>query len=157
MTKELTTEPADKLDDKLGAFVKILPQAQALGLSLVEAGPGHLTLCMPYAEKLIGDPLTRVVHGGAVSTLLDTCSGGAVISHPDMEEAHTATLGLRIDYMRAAPPGRNIYARAECYHVTRTVAFVRGQAWVEGEADRPVASAAGTFTATRRAAIEGQG
>lgn len=141
---------------KLGAFVTMLPQAQALGLALVAAEPGRLTLSMPYSEKLIGDPVTRVVHGGAVSTLLDTCSGGAVISHTDMGDAHTATLDLRIDYMRAAPPGLTIYARADCYHVTRTVAFVRASAWVEGEEDQPVACATGAFTAARKPINQGE-
>lgn len=135
--------------DTMATFVAILPQARALGLSVRAAEPGCLTLAMPYADQLIGDPVTGVVHGGAVSTLLDTCCGGAVISHPEMEGTDTATLDLRIDYMRPATPGRAILARATCYHVTRTVAFVRAEAWAEEEEDRPVASAAGAFTVSR--------
>lgn len=136
--------------DMLDRFISILPQAQALGLTPVEASPGDVVIAMPYDARLIGDPVSRVIHGGAVSTLLDTCCGAAVISHPDMATADTATLGLRIAYMRAAPPDRTILARATCYHVTPSVAFVRAEAWVEGEPERPVASAAGTFTANRK-------
>ncbi|WP_138467977.1 PaaI family thioesterase [Poseidonocella sp. HB161398] len=136
--------------EEMKTFTEELPQARALGLKVESVAPGVAVLSMPYSEELVGDPETGVIHGGAVSTLMDTCSGGAVISHPDMTEAVTATLDLRIDYMRPAAPGKRIFARAECYHVTRTVAFVRAQAWTEGDEDRPVAAATGAFTAVGR-------
>ena len=140
-------EPQSDRLRKFAEFTEALPQARALALRLEAVGEGEMVLSMPYAERLIGDPVSRVIHGGAVSTLMDTCSGGAVISHPEMAAATTATLDLRIDYMRPATPGRRIFARATCYHVTRTVAFTRAQAWCEGEEDRPVAAATGAFTA----------
>lgn len=138
--------------DKLkiaGRFIDALPHSRALGMKLVDIGDGTAEITMPYDEKLIGDPETGVIHGGAVSALMDTCGGAAVMSHPEAAML-TATIDLRIDYMRPATPGQAITACAECYHVTRSVAFVRATAMDEDTA-RPVAAATGAFTVERQA------
>lgn len=125
-------------------FIRALPHAKALGLELESLGNGIAVIAMPYDEKLIGDPKTGVVHGGAVSALMDTSCGAAVMSHPS-NPAGTATIDLRIEYLRAAAPGQRITTRATCYHVTRSVAFVRATATDE-DGENPVATATGTFT-----------
>ena len=130
-------------------FMAAIPFARALTMRLEDVGGGRAVISMPWDARLVGEPATGVIHGGAVSALLDTCGGAAVISHPD-GAGESATIDLRIDYMRAATPGQRITARAECYHVTRTVAFVRATA--EDEADGPpVATATGAFTFRRGA------
>lgn len=125
-------------------FIQVLPHAQALGMELEDLGGGEAVIAMPYADHLVGDPKTGVVHGGAVSALMDTCCGAAVMSHPS-NPAATATIDLRIEYLRSATPGQRITARATCYHVTRSVAFVRATA-VDADDVNLVATATGTFT-----------
>ncbi|WP_295317147.1 PaaI family thioesterase [Roseobacter sp.] len=125
-------------------FIEAIPHSKALGMELTDMGDGIAVIEMPYDEKLVGDPETGVIHGGAVSALMDTCCGAAVMSHPE-NPGGTATIDLRIDYMRAATPGQRIKATATCYHVTRTVAFVRATA-VDEDEDNPVAAATGSFT-----------
>ena len=124
-------------------FSEAIPHAKALGIWLDDIGQGTAEVGMPYNEKFIGDPATGVIHGGAVFALLDGCCGAAVVSHPD-QKGLTATIDLRVDYMRPATPGQNIRAKATCYNVTRNVAFVRAVALDDND-EKPVATAAGAF------------
>jgi len=139
----MNTDP-DKRRQLARQFIEALPHCRALDMTLVNVGFGEATMSMPYADKLIGDPATGVIHGGAVSALMDTCGGTAVMSHPS-GPATTATLDLGIDYMRGATPGQTITATATCYHLTRSVAFVRAVATDE-DTENPVATATGAFT-----------
>ncbi|APX90292.1 thioesterase [Brevirhabdus pacifica] len=134
----------DRMQRLARQFIEAIPYSKALSITLDEIGEGAAVLSMPYDPALVGDPQTGVIHGGAVSALMDTCGGAAVMAHPSGPMA-TATMDLRIDYMRAATPGQRITARAECYHITRSVAFVRAVA-LDEDTDRPVATASGAFT-----------
>lgn len=142
------TDPQAKTAQR---FIAALPHSRALGMQVEEIGGGVARISMPYDPAFVGDPATGVIHGGAVSALMDTCGGAAVMSHAD-RPVSTATISLRIDYMRPATPGQRIVARAECHHMTRSVAFVRAVAWDE-DATHPVATATGTFTVERAAVV----
>ncbi|NIZ59963.1 thioesterase [Sedimentitalea sp. CY04] len=125
-------------------FIQAIPHAQELGMKLTNIGGGTAEISMPYDTKLIGDPNTGVIHGGAVSALMDTCCGAAVMSHPEAPGG-TATIDLRIEYMRAATPGQAITTKATCHHISRNVAFVRAVA-MDDDQDRPVATATAAFS-----------
>ncbi|MEM8578994.1 MAG: PaaI family thioesterase [Pseudomonadota bacterium] len=129
-------------------FIEAIPHARDLSMELTRLEDGEAEMTMPYDARLVGDPATGVIAGGAVSAVLDTCCGAAVMSHP-ANPLGTATIDLRISYMRAAEPGQTIRCVATCYHVTRSVAFVRAVAH-DADADNPVATASGSFTVERK-------
>jgi uncharacterized protein (TIGR00369 family) len=115
----------------------------ALGIRTLSVEPGVAVLTVPYRLELVGDPDTGVIAGGVVTTLLDHTCGQAVFMALG-EPASIATLDLRIDYMRAAEPGLDIFARAHCYKLTKRIAFVRASAY-DRTAEDPVATAQAAF------------
>jgi uncharacterized protein (TIGR00369 family) len=124
-----------------------IPHSREIGMRLHRSAGGKALLSVPYDEKLVGDPETGVLHGGVVTALLDTACGSAVMSMPGKLRG-TATLDLRIDYMRPATIGQTVYAAAECYRMTRSIGFARAVAYHDDPAD-PIASAAGAFMLER--------
>ena len=122
-----------------------IPHSRAIGMRPIEVKDGIALMCVPYDAKLVGNPATGVLQGGVITSVLDSASGMAVGSKVAASGWRPiATLDLRIDYMKPATPGRDVIARAECYKVTRNVAFVRGVAYHEDPSD-PIATTVATF------------
>lgn len=137
------------------AFVEGVPHGKELGIKFVAVDRGKATFSLPYNAKLIGDPATRVIHGGAITTLLDQVSGLAAVSAIVTEEnimimSGVATLDLSIDYMRPAKPGETVIATAHCYKTTHHIAFVRAIAH-DGDESDPVAMSQATFMISKGA------
>jgi uncharacterized protein (TIGR00369 family) len=123
------------------------PQSLALGFELVSVTAGRGSIRAPWREDLVGDPATGVIAGGVVTTLLDHTCGLAVTSQ-GREAFSTATLDLRIDYMRPAAPRTAIIAEAHCYKMTRSIAFVRAQAF-DLDREDPIATVQAAFMLNR--------
>ena len=128
-------------------MVEVTPQAKALGLQFISVAHARGVLAAPWREDLVGDPETGVIASGVVTTLLDHTCGLAMAAAAGTEPFSTATLDLRIDYMRAAKIGNTVIARATCYRMTRNVAFLRCEAH-DGDPADLVAHANGTFMFT---------
>lgn len=139
------TSTDDEFDPEAMAQMvrQAIPHVKELGAELVHIERGRATMRLAYQERLVGNPETGVVHGGVITTLIDTVCGMSVFTRMAKIGA-IATLDLRIDYLKPATPGKDLLAEAECYKVTRNVAFVRGIAH-HGDPDDPVANCAGTF------------
>ena len=126
---------------KTMAFVS--PHMREIGLRFTDVSEGTVVGELPYRLDLVGDPITGVLHGGVVTTLLDSTAGAAVLSRLGTPMP-IATLDLRIDYLRPSTPRATLRARVECFKLTHHVAFTRGIAYNDDESD-PVASVTGTF------------
>ena len=107
----------------------VSPYGHAIGMSVQDATNAKLTVKVPYAAHLVGDPDTGVIHGGVITAALDNASGWAVrVSKDWHDDLSMATLDIRIDYMKPATPHVDLFVTAECFKRTKTIAFVRAVA-----------------------------
>ncbi len=124
-------------------FLSVLRHCQHLQMTVERADEDGLVLRLPYSDQIVGNPVTGVIHGGAITTLMDTCCGISTVCYlPEFEIC--PPLDLRIDYMHPAEPGKPIFGFAECYRVTPTVIFTRGIAY-QDDREQPIAHVVGTF------------
>ncbi|MEN5034375.1 PaaI family thioesterase [Pseudomonas sp. TWI929] len=124
-------------------FLSALKHCQLLQMRVAHADDQGMTLVLPWSAAIVGNPQTGAVHGGALTTLLDTTCGMATLCVLPRFEV-CPTLDLRIDYMHPAEAGKDIYGHAQCYRVTRDVIFTRGTAYQDDPA-RPICQVVGTF------------
>jgi len=128
---------------QLAEMYAAIPHFRELGLHITALEPGKAAISLDYQDRLVGNPETGVVHGGVISTLLDTLSGLAAMS-AIAANTPMATLDLRIDYLKPARPGKAIFAEADCFRRTNSVAFVRAAAH-HGDNNDPIAHCIATF------------
>jgi uncharacterized protein (TIGR00369 family) len=72
-----------------------------LGIRLEAIESGGAVLAMPYSDALptLGD----VVHGGAISSLIDTAAAAAAWSGAEVpERPRASTVGLTVDFLSPA-------------------------------------------------------
>lgn len=124
-------------------FLSALKHCQLLQMRVVQTNADGMTLVLPWSAAIVGNPQTGAVHGGALTTLMDTTCGMATLCVLPRFEV-CPTLDLRIDYMHPAKAGKDIYGHAQCYRVARDVIFTRGTAYQDDPA-QPICQVVGTF------------
>jgi uncharacterized protein (TIGR00369 family) len=142
MALPLTT-PEERVALFQQLFSDTIPHNKALGLKILAVARGLASMQLDWRPELVGNPETGVLAGGPLTAMLDGCCGMAVATMLKTPMPF-ATLDLRIDYARPAAPGQPVIGEAECYRITRSVAFTRAIAH-QGDPKDPVAAAAGTF------------
>jgi uncharacterized protein (TIGR00369 family) len=138
-----SSDPLGRLQAMSRMFMEYVPHNRALGIKMVSLEPNQAVMSLPYREDLVGNPDTGVLHGGAITAILDACSGAAVFMSLDAPTS-IATLDLRIDYLKPATPNQPVVTKAHCYKRTKNVGFTRAVAYHD-DPDDPIASSAGTF------------
>jgi uncharacterized protein (TIGR00369 family) len=73
-----------------------IPFNQVLGVRVSHLAEGFARLEIPFRPELIGDPFRPAIHGGVLSTLIDTCGGAAAFTLITPPET-VSTIDLRVD------------------------------------------------------------
>ena len=97
MTKDHIAPHLQPLADIMNGAI---PFNKHLGVRVACLTEGFCLLRLPWNDFLIGDPSRPSVHGGVLSTLIDTSGGVAcwsLLKHP---ADRLSTVDLRVDYLR---------------------------------------------------------
>ena len=117
-----------------------------IGMRYAGHGDDWAELELPYRSELVGDAATGIIASGPIFTMMDMATSISIWIKSGTFRPQ-ATLDLRVDYLRPAEPGKSVFGRGECYKLTKSIAFIRGEAH-DGDASRPVAHVAGTYIFT---------
>ncbi|MGR3662720.1 MAG: PaaI family thioesterase [Paracoccaceae bacterium] len=146
-------------DGALNALVGSVPFIRFLGITFERRGD-ELTATLPYADKLIGNPMIPALHGGATAAFLEVT---AIIElswatlWDDMEAGQIdpssvagsgmpslpKTIDFSVDYLRSGLP-RDAYARARVVRSGRRYASVHVEGWQDNRS-RLFVQASGHF------------
>ena len=100
-----------------------------------------LTLSFPV-EEYMRNP-AGVMHGGAVAGAMDIAMGSLTFYLSG--EYLTPTISLNVSYERPIATGKRMYVEASCFSCGKTMAYAASKAWMEGQPEKIVASASGTY------------
>lgn len=129
--------------DPAQVFLELLPLSRHWGMQLEDSQTTCVAVRLPFDKSLQEAPETAI-HPAVIAALLDTVSGAVVVSHPELMTM-TATLNLRIDYLKDAKNQVDLIARADIEFMSDAVVHVRAYVHEDGS-EAPIALAQGAFT-----------
>lgn len=146
--------PISAIEELARLFAQRIPHAQDIGIRLEGvAADGKTRMRLPPQDVLAGDPGGRFFFPGVMFSLADSACGLAVFRALG-RYVPIATLDMRIDHLAPATMDAELVAAAECYHLTRSIAFARCE--LLSGPDRSVAAiAVGTFMLSSSSAKAG--
>lgn len=147
--------PPERLSLLTHWFEQGIPFNRFLGIRLHQLERGRCVLRLPWRDELVGDASRPAVHGGVLSTLIDTAGGGACFAALDRAEDRLSTVDLRVDYLRPGAAA-DLWCVGQVVRIGNRVGVARmamysGGLPGPGEADRPIATGQAVYNIVRRA------
>jgi len=127
-----------------------VPFNKLLGIKGESARDGRAVLVLPVRPEFMGDGRRPALHGGVVSSLIDTAGGVAAWSALSSGES-VSTVDLRIDYLEPATLRGPLRAEAELVRKGNRVCHVRVTCTQDGV---PIALGNGVYNIHRRREAE---
>jgi len=131
------------LQDLQDFFVDCIPHQSALGFQVTECLDGYLSVDMPYADYLTDSLASETLHEGGIISLMDAVAGSVILTQRT-ELRRTATLDLRIDFLRRCRPGEGVSCKAKPLQISRNVGVTYAEV-CDSDKVSPIAVATGTF------------
>ncbi len=125
-------------------FARHMPHGQDIGMQMDgSSADGRTRMHLPAQPFLSGDATASFFFPGVLFSMADTACGMAVFRALG-RYTPIATIDMRIDHLAPATMDADLLAVAECYRMTRSIAFARCELLC-GPRSKVVAIAVGTF------------
>jgi uncharacterized protein (TIGR00369 family) len=118
-----------------------LPYARFLGLREA-VHDGVVTVTLPFADRLIGNPVLPALHGGATAALLEMTAVAQVAATWPASRL-PRPINVSVAYLRTGRP-LDVHARARIGKAGRRVAYVLAEAW-QDDPEQPIAALTAHF------------
>jgi uncharacterized protein (TIGR00369 family) len=125
-----------------------IPFNRFLGIQVKVLQDGFARMELPFRQEFIGDPVRPALHGGVVSTLVDTCGGCAVWTRVDTQD-RVATVDLRVDYLRPGPLA-DLACEATVVRAGNRVGVADMKLFAIEDPDRIIATGKGVYNIVRK-------
>ncbi|WP_040523044.1 thioesterase family protein [Aliiglaciecola lipolytica] len=135
-------------------FSQQMPFNQLLGLKIKKLGSDEVEIKLPWDDKLMGNPIHKILHGGVTAAILDTVGGLMAILYAikDLGEIsvdefqrtlpNVGTIDMRVDYLRPGR-GKEFIATAQVIRKGKKVAVCRME--LHNETGTHIAFGTGTY------------
>jgi uncharacterized protein (TIGR00369 family) len=127
---------------------ELVPFNKFLGIQITRADEGFMRLELPFRPEFIGDQSRPALHGGVISTLVDTCGGFAVWTKISLED-RVSTIDLRVDYLSPGAP-EALIAEATVVRVGNRVAVTDIRCFQPSDPSRTVATGKAVYNIKRK-------
>ena len=123
-----------------------IPFNRLLNMELVALRP-QTVLRIPFVDALVGDAQLPALHGGVISTLLDTvCGAAAFASIP--RGYRVSTIDLGVDYVRPALL-RDLIGKAWVVRSGNRVILSHGEVFTAGDEENALATGRAVYSVHR--------
>jgi uncharacterized protein (TIGR00369 family) len=131
--------------DVLRSMEEFSPFNRMLGIHGEHVEAGRAVLRLAVRQEFVGDPRRPALHGGVISSLIDTAGGAAAWSALATGES-VSTVDLRVDFLEPAGLEAPLRAEAELIRKGNRVCHVRISVT---QGDRLVAEGHGVYNIHR--------
>lgn len=122
-------------------FLSILPHCAATKMQVECVKDNEVCIFLPAQAEIIGNKDENLVHGGAITMLIDTSCGAMAMFANDTPES-CPTLDLRVDHFKAASGDSPVFCKARLVKSTKRIVFVEALVF---QSDCTIAKATATF------------
>ena len=132
-------------------FVELIEQGipfnAYMGMKVRAMEKGMCALFLPYRAELVGDARRGALHGGTISTLIDTCGGFAIWTMCAIKD-RIATIDLRVDYLNPALKC-GLVAESRVRLMGNRVGNVHTEVYADGDHDTVLAEGRSVYNIRR--------